>query len=277
MNWNRLFLHDLRRGIFCKRAIIPLLQFFLILSLFLLNTRRNVEQITVGDFIFHLFCGLPLPQSIREDAFHLPTIWLQVLACPVYLNMSYPLSDLTKEGEQILIRSGSRKQWFLSKCVWNLCASIFYFCSALVTALILTLAAGGKLSLTCTPFLVELSSDMPMKSEITSLEEIIALVLLPLLTISALNILQMTLSFFMKPIYSFLICMAILVASVFSTCPILLGNGAMLLRSPLFFSEKTKVSVLLTGITELFVIISCISMGMLKFKTFDVLPSAEKE
>lgn len=277
MSWNRLFRHDLHRGILCVRQIIPFVQFLLISLFFWLGVRNAVERITFGDFLFHLFGGMPVLTGIQNNTFRLPTIWLQIFACPLYLNLSYPLNDLTKEGEQILIRCGSRKHWILSKYAWNFCASAVYFLSALAAALCITLAAGGKLTLACSPALTSLLSYMPMQPVITPLGEAAALLILPLLTIASLNMLQMTLSFLIRPVYGFLICMAVLIVSVFLPSPCILGNGAMLLRSELFFIGDAQVSASASGMTALLTMLLCVPAGILKFKTFDILPSQEKE
>lgn len=270
MSWSSVFAHDLGRGLVRKRAVVPFLQFFAMHFFFWLWAREMAEKISLGDFLFHVFAGVPVLRNVNGDSVQVPTLWLQTFCCSLYLYLSYPLNDLTKEGEQILVRSGSRRRWFLSKCAWCLLASVFYYGSALASGWIMVLVTGGDMALTCNPYFVMISSELPMRQGITNLQLAQALVVLPLLTISALNLLQMILSFWIKPIYSFLTCVTLLGVSVFVPSGFLLGNGAMLMRSSLFF--EGEVSALHGGLTALAVIILCVPIGLLRFQKYDILP-----
>ena len=275
MNWNRILLHDLRRGILRKRLLIPCIQFMLLYLFYWLGRRGMYGSLSPADYLFYAFSGIPRVDVFRADSFHLPTIWLQIMACPLYLNLSYPLSDLTKEGEQILVRSGSRVRWFLSKCIWNLSSSLTYVAIAAAAAFIMSAVTGGPLTMTCNPNLVAMKADLPLNHNITGFASFLALLILPLLTISALNMLQMVLSFFVKPIYSFLFCMTVIVASIWGVTPVLLGNGTMVLRNGTFFVGG--LSPVVSAVIALMVILCSIPAGVWKFQKYDVLPTMERE
>ena len=96
-----------------------------------------------------------------------------------------------------------------------------------------------------------------------------AVLVLPLLTVSALNMLQMVLSFFVRPIYSFLFCMTVIAASIWVPNPVLLGNGAMVLRNGALFAGGLSPAA--AGGIALLVILGCIPAGIWKFRNYDIL------
>lgn len=108
---------------------------------------------------------------------------------------------------------------------------------------------------------------------ITSTQVLIYCMILPMLSTSALNLLQMTLCLYVKPILSFITIMCILVISLFWHSPLALGNGAMLLRSALFFSGGIKpVSIAIAALSS---IVICVFGGTLKFKKANILSMEE--
>lgn len=277
MSWNSAVAWDLRRGIFRKIYLFPMFQFIFLSFFFWLNTQGRSEKALLGDYLFSFFCGISPVQVLQNDSFSLPTTWLQIMACSMYINLSYPLCDLTKEGEQNLIRCGSRRIWYLSKCLWNISASIAYFLSAVVAAIIVTFLTGGKISLDFHPIFFEHLTNTSMNSAITAFEKVLVLALIPLTAIAAINMLQMTLSFLIRPVYGFLVCLSILVTEIFFPAAFLPGNGAMVLRSSILFPDGRQASAIPSAIINLLLIALCIPIGMKRFQNYDILPAAGKE
>ena len=277
MSWNRVLASDYRRGIFRGIYLFTMFQFLLLSFFFWLNARSMTNKPSLGDYLFYFFRGIPSVQNLQGGTFSLPTMWLQIFTCSLYVNLSYPLCDLMKEGEQILVRCRSRKTWYLSKCIWNVSASITYFLSAILAAMIVTFFTGGELILDFHPAFFRHLTSAHLKSSITYSEELLTLIVIPLTAIVAINIFQMTLSFIIKPAYAFLSCMTILVAGTFFPSPFLLGNGAMLLRSPILFVDGIQTAEVPSVIIDLLTIILCIPVGTIRFKRYDILPTARKE
>ena len=277
MNWNRLVVCEFRRGIIRKVQLLAVLQFLFLSFFFWISKRNLAEKPLLGDYLFYFFCGIPPIQNNQSGTFSLPTMWLQIFACALYVNLSYPLCDLTKEGEQILVRCGSRRKWYMSKCIWNLSASIAYYLSAVLSANFMTLITGGNAVLDFHPdFFIHLTS-ASYRATITVQEKLLAIVVLPVTAIAAINMLQMTLSFIFKPVYAFITCMTVLIAGIFFASPFLVGNNVMLLRSSLLFVDSTQISAIHSVITNILTISLCIPIGMNKFKDYDILPTVGKE
>lgn len=145
MSWRKLFAHDLRCGLLRWR-------YALVLPLFALPCvmgRGELGNYGGGanwmDMMLYCFRG--------TSTIELPALWLLVIAGCLLLNLDYMLNDLTLSGQQIIVRCGSRRGWYISKCLWNLCACVFYFALACLTVLVFTWAAGGTAALENTPAL----------------------------------------------------------------------------------------------------------------------------
>ena len=271
MSWLKLLRHDLRCGLLRWRyLLVPAL---VLLPCIVCRS----EVVLTGapgtwmDYMLYCFKGsLPLNAG-SELTLALPTFWLLAMAGCLLLNLDYLLSDLTQAGQQIIFRSGKRRGWYLSKCVWNLCSCGLYLALICGSVLGFTLLFGGQASAQSTPEILEIHfQEMGTEmARLTLWQGVIAAVLMPLVTLMALSMLQMALSLLVRPIVSFLVTFAILVLAVYCNLPILPGTGAMVIRSGLLLPEGISpgTGALAAGC----VILLSAAAGCLRFKYTDLL------
>lgn len=267
MNWFKLIGHDLRAGIFRARYLaVPVI---FCLPCFSCAVRQSgVAAGSWMDYLMYCFKGIP-PLSTGAQEFELPILWFLVMGGCLFLNLDYPLNDLTEAGQQVIIRSVSKKRWFLSKCLWCLMSCGVYFLLGALTALVFALVSGGSVELSGTPTFAERVMEVYIPEGLSLRQALLAAVLLPYSTIAAVNMLQMTLCLIMKPIFSFLICICTLIVSLFLYTPFALGNGAMAIRSGLVTG-----GALSSGLSALFcaiVIICSVIIGVVRFDRMDFL------
>lgn len=280
MNWIKIFAHDVRCGLLRPRYILILI-IFLIPCVACYSTVKSMDcSRTWIDYMIYSFQGLkPINVANASLEFHLPINWLLIMTCCMFLNLDYMLSDMTNFGQQVIIRCKNRTGWFLSKCMWNLCSTLMYFCCGWLTMVLFALITGGRITMENAPqisgyvfsSIIENITDSTFN--ITKTQVLIYCMILPMLSTSALNLLQMTLCLYVKPILSFITIMCILVLSLFWHSPLALGNGAMLLRNALFFSDGIKpVSIAIAALSS---IVICVFGGTLKFKKANILSMEE--
>lgn len=202
--------------------------------------------------------------------FPMPMVWLLVIGTCLFLNLDYFLCDLSLTGQQIIARCGNRRMWFLSKCIWNILSTFVYFLLVAATVLLFTVLMHGKVSLGTTPEIQQIILGDFELGRISIEHEILLGIVVPYLTLAALNILQMTLCIFMKPIVSFLCIAGLLVLSVYVSNGLILGNGAMTIRTVL--ERSSGVTPKTTIILAITVISLCILVGMWAFKKTDIFP-----
>lgn len=276
MSWFKLLQHDLRCGILRWRyvtaallALFPCLEFLY---------SANIIGVSPSwmDYLLLTFKGMiPVQASGPMDNVTLPFSWLLVMGACLFVNLDYLLMDLTNNGQQVMIRSWSRHDWFLSKCVWNLAATAVYFLCIGLVELVFVVVTGGQISpentKECYLGIFGLAAFEPVQLPLW--QGLMLGLLLPYLTLAALSMLQMTLCLVVKPVVSFLVCMALLVLAVYVDSPFALGNGAMTIRSSIVASDgQDPIVAVLTAIG---IITVCMIVGTVVFKHSDVLGSKE--
>lgn len=282
MSWLKLARHDLRCGLLRARYLAAGAFFMLLTCLSLWNTvtfyRRNGGTVSAAwmDYLLCFFQGkeqvvLRSPRDVVE----IPLAWLTAVGACLFLNLDYLLFDLTNSGQQVIVRAGTRRGWYLSKCLWNICAAGVYFAVLLATALAFTLCTGGRVSLENTPELAKAVFGLENGETValTAWQALAAGVLVPFLTVAALSMLEMTLCLLVKPILSFLLCMGVMVLSVYWYHPLALGNGAMAVRSA--YVTAGGVSPGLSALLAIGMIGLCVLTGALHFRHTDILGMEE--
>ncbi len=272
MSWFKIVRHDLYCGLLRWRylaavilAMIPCLEFQYAL------TARELSGNWI-DFLLNTFRGVaPIQNTAAMNEVQIPFVWLTIMGACLYLNLDYMLYDLTTNGQQVIIRSGTRSGWFLSKCLWNLLATVCYFGLIALAECMFVVAIGGELTAKNTPEVSQMLFGMVTFSPVslTALEGVLIGLVLPCLSAAALNMLQMVLCLLVKPVVSYLVCVALLVLSIYWNAPFDLGSGAMAMRSALVaeggHGPRAMIAVLLS------VIAGCAAVGCLVFKHTDIL------
>lgn len=276
MNWFNLLRHDLRCGILRWRYVTAALLALLPCLGFLSSATIIGVNPSWMDYLLWTFKGtIPVQTSGPLDSVTLPFSWLLLLGACLYINLDYLLMDLTNNGQQVMIRSQSRQEWFLSKCVWNLVATAVYFLLIGLVELVFVVVTGGQVlpenTKECFLGIFGLVAFEPVQLPLW--QGLILGLLLPYLTVAALSMLQMTLCLVVKPVVSFLVCMVLLMLAVYVNSPFVLGNGAMTIRSSIVASDgQEPITAVLTAMG---IIAVCMIVGTVVFKHSDVLGSKE--
>lgn len=271
MNWLKLLRHDLRYGLIRWRYLL----IFPLSALPCIPCYTDAQLANVSgtwmDYMLYCFKGSVPVTASPEMSLALPIFWVLAMAGSLLLNLDYFLSDLTQAGQQIMIRSKTRQGWYLSKCAWKLCSCMLYTMLLCTSVLLFTLLSGGTVSLQCTPSVMEIYlSELTVEPTLLSgLPGFIAVVLMPLVTLMALNMLQMAVCLLVRPIIGFLISMAILVFSVYCNLPFALGNGAMAIRSALLVPGG--ISPGFATLTSMAILLASAILGAWKFQNTDIL------
>ena len=210
----------------------------------------------------------------RERGFQIPVLWMLGLLFPLFITLNYPFRDIKTIGVQLLLRSESRVGWWLAKCVWCLCCTVVYF-----------LLTYGTVTVLCAvwdiPLTLEISGDsiivlfadtgmMPDVQEVSAGQVILTVLVLPFLTVTALNMLELLLSLIIRPVYSFLACVSLVAASAYAKSPILFPNYANIARSGAFF--VTGMDGRLGIAICLAVVVFSVAAGAAVFRRWDILP-----
>ena len=278
MMFFKLFCHDADSGI--RKRCLYYLMLVVAVTIFCQECYMKVqayqyrglvtENVTWMDYLAFLFQGMEVYIPGPENPFVFPVMWVLIFLFSAYATLSYPFDDLTHYGQQILIRSGGRGGWWLSKCLWNLCSSLLYFGIFYGVTLLFCLYREVPISLQTTPDLVKelIQAEQPVAMGVK--EGICLLIVMPVLVSAALNLLQMMLGLFLKPLFSFGIVSSILILSAYYKEEWSLGNHTMLLRSRIVLGEE-GVSPEIGVVLSVSILLLSALLGKLYFKKYDIL------
>lgn len=274
--------HDLKIGVLSSwLKFVPVLLIFAASCLYLKNNMHSLmiaghlpnSSVSFADYILYTFRGMQKysvdPENIKQG-FYIPALWLLLNLYLGYIIGNYPLKDLHGYGQQILIRSKARTQWWVGKVIWNIVCVLAFYAVGYLTVIVITLAT-GTLSLTPSAAVALYCGGMDI-SGWTGNGGIIVAMIQPVISSLALCLIQMVLSFFIKSVFSYIVTIIILVLSAFYCSEFLIGNYSMMLRSNLIL--KGGVEFHFAVLFGCLLMAASIVIGLLRFKRMDIL---EKE
>ncbi|MCD8127744.1 MAG: hypothetical protein LUD82_10000 [Clostridiales bacterium] len=256
--------HDLRSGLWLRKyfILIPIIIALVCAAVYTRVFLSYESSNTLGMVLFFLMGGtLPAQSLSAGEVLEIPVLWLLFQTGCLVFTMGYPIGDLERSGTQILLRSGGRIRWWLSKCVWNVLSTILYNLALYVVLAVYCLVASIPLSLSVSgDYAYEIlpSFDTQIQAFYGSGVMLVQLIVVPVLMMSALNLFQMLLSFALNQILGFVISVAWLVWSIFQISPLAIGNYGLMQRSSLFYSQGISF---LWG-TPLLCLVGLLCMGL---------------
>lgn len=276
----KLYLRDIK-SVFFKNyrvVIIPLMfwTFCRELTEMMHHYKINAE-VSFVEYLLYCFSGADSAGSNEGIAF--PVQWLSVMVLICFLTFDFMYRDLNPEGQQVLIRSGSRNKWWLSKCTATVSATVFCYALAMLTVLCYCLVHDSDISFACHQSTIEFIT----KSVCVNPDDIFpnlwqavkCTVLLPIAVLTALNMIEMVLSLLFRPFVAFCILSMYIVASIYKTSPFAIGSYCMLTNSSLFRSEGFSIDFALIECAAI-ILLSAV-VGLLIFRRYNVLQRKEDE
>lgn len=235
---------------------------------------------TWGVYVMYLFMGMEkVSRQTMTSGYLLPVFWVLLLLVPLFLTLWYPFRDMAEMGPQILLRSGSRSRWWLSKCAWNLACTAVYILLVWGTAALYCLCRGVPLSMEISTDAAEMlfadadvvAADVAVAS---AGQKVFCVLLLPYLVIASLSMMEMLVGLVFSPMYSLLACVAFLTAGTCAAAPALFVNYANLTRSALFVEGGLDGR---TGFAVCFIVLlGSVLAGGVVFRGADILPGKKE-
>ena len=244
MNVFKLIINDIEEGIIRNKRYIsaPIISFFacmvadIKINNYIFGYQLNDKR-TIFDVFAEIFNGTdPL---IRQQSFQLPYMWIGIFLCILLINFDYVNKDISQFGIQVITRLKHRKEWWYSKCIYNICSSLYYYLIFMFTIIIFCSVNKYQILFRNTPELTQVlaNSGTYIYKQLTafSKEEIILQIVSPLVLLITLNMLQMTLSLIIKPTYSLVVTMGILLLGLFTDNVYSISRMGMCMMSNLYY------------------------------------------
>lgn len=245
----------------------------------------GLAQLSFGDFFCVLFGGATERRDVDMGFWTIPAAWILVCALIFYLTLDYPYRDLAGMGKQLIVASGSRWGWWLSKCAWVIAAVLLAYALMLGACALATLCVGGRW---VSELWEQVASTVGLRTyALIGGEDIVfnlsgaardvslrtwdmgsCLATIPLMLV-ALCLVQLTLSLLAGPLPAFGVSMATLLVSAWAVSPALLGNYLMVTRTTVVSTSGVDVGVGI-AISIVLIIVSIVGGG-LAFSRMDIL------
>lgn len=274
MKLYKLIRYDFINGIW-RRCYLYLV-LLVVCVLFFYNYWRILQEPQSATFLnclFYFFEGRDPFDGTAGEAFSFPALWVFLFLYVAYITLEYPCRNIIGHGSQVLIRCKNRRVWWISKCLWAALATIIYFALLYLVIMMLCLVFGMDISLQYSDNVNKMILDLD-PIETTSVQNILLLVILPVLTALTIVFVQMCIGLFCKRIYSFLIVAVWLLASCYFQSPFAIGNFAMIKRS--IFCSGGQMMIRQGIFIECILITLSVIVGMIRFRRYDVINGGVK-
>ena len=261
--------YDLYNGIL-KRSVWILLPIviFAMIMFEIYATIKGIKNsgisMTLGEVIAYFWHG-SVPAGSSLGATHQHIGWLLIQLGCICFTIEYPTRDLNIFGQQIIVRCGSRVKWWLSKCVWIAFSVMIYLFAGFFVFAVESAFLGLEMSLD-----IQQSSMMQILifcnvgfGRHTGLKSFFILVIMPYLSMLALNLFCVIVSLICNQICSMITGLFALTIIARYMSPLIVTNYCMLQRCSYFYSDGVDYSVgiaYLIGIIAVLMIIGAMIM-----------------
>lgn len=277
MKFYKLIRYDLRNGFFQNRFRLLAIILLVLASCMDFYLRKNlayhfenlVPDGTFMDYTCFLLGGIPEFILGVDESFIFPVKWFLFHLLLLYGTLHYSSRDLFSCGITILPRSGNRVLWWLSKCIWNCCYVVMAYLTSFLAIFIFCAASGESLSLSVTPEYV--NQLMGARSPFTEfpLQLTVLILFLPLFISIGNSLIQMLLTLFIKPMFSFGMLAAFLLCGAYLNCGLFWSTYAMPVRSK--WIAETGFSFMQGMAVSILVAAAAILTGCIRFQRYSIL------
>lgn len=289
MNVFNIQLCDIKEGIIKnKRNII--IPFLCVLQCMYANLNINMfkkyhgvhRKTSLLDLLAEIFHGCdPIGKNPNPDIkIVIPYLWFSLFAFAVFISFDYMYNDLTQFGIQILSRAKRRTSWWASKCIWCYESSIWFYFLFVFTAFVFSFANDYEILHLNNTEIINVIADRSVIYDYVGITEIkvlhiLSIIFSPLIAICTLNMIQMILCLFIKPMYGYFIIIGLLVIGIITDSPLAFTRIGMVTFSNTYFDNAYSTT---EGLWICIAInILCMIIGKLYFKIYDILPDKDKE
>lgn len=277
MKFIKLLCFDIKNGILRNKflfisALAVSISFVFDFSVRISHINNDLGNYYLGDVIMYVYGGIKEYIPSREERFAFPAIWTILMITQMIGTLNYPYDNLNSFGKQILIRANNISIWWISKCVWNIFYSVFYHMIIWCVILLFCVIFDYEIKLDINTDLLMRFFDL--RETDLSVEMInipIYIFAVPIIMSLAVNLIEMTLSLFIRNIFSFLVMSCLMISSAYIMNFFMIGNCEMLIRND--YILKNGINFECGAIFAFILIILSFVIGAVKFNKYDIINS----
>ena len=262
----RLLMCDVRYGVAAISprlvfvACIVAMAFFIAWVKVFIRLPEAAGDLSFGECMLLIWYGMMPYYPDNGDLFLFPMAWFCVLVAAAFTVADYPSRDLEGMGSTVVVVSGSRWAWWLSKCLWVVLMGLIVVGITMVFSLVVTLVCQGSLSLAVRPgvacvleagfnFEIQDASRLIQEGEAAAVAsalpslDIAPAIGVATLCLVAILLMQTVLSVHLHPVLGIAATIAVLFLSAYFFVPWLPGEYMLLARSGVLLDEGLNLDV----------------------------------
>lgn len=231
----------------------------------------SYKDIGFIDLFFIMFKG---SDYIMYNQFYLPINWILIYIYITYLIGSYCYDDLSEESSHVLVRMKNRRAIWLSKVIWMI-STVFVFYLIIFLLISFFSIAMFDMSFKWSEF-SSIGVLHQLQDEYSSIQFMLLIICIYILTSMTISILQMLISFIIKPTYIYIVNIFILMICVYLKKFLVPIQASLILRQNLF-DNTYSMDPISSIVYNLFVFIIIFIVGLRYIKKFDLLVSQKTD
>lgn len=263
-----LLYNDLIKGVIQRYKYFLLAFLFFSFVCFELGMRINNSQCSIFDFILKFFVGNEPFDINSKEKIDIPIIWIMFHSILSLIVGFYVSDDIKKSASALIIRVQSKRIWWSSKFVWCIFSVLVYYIVFIFTVILFCLIFGNLSIVTNTDI-----TEKFFKIDISLIKDtdiILVFFIMPMISSIAISVFQVVLGLIIKPIYSFMLIVTIMVCSSFYSNTFLLFNFSMISRYN-YFSSKSNITLQNGLVISICLIVISYIWGMIVIKRKDII------
>lgn len=232
---------------------------------------RHIDSYTCGDMILWVLRGVKKYDSGVIKTVDISSVYMLPNIFVVYIVGNYVIKDLYGFGKNIIVRTGSRFNWWISKCIWGILTAVLSYAILYAVIIVAGICTGGvKLAPTPEVCYSAISMDKQIIIQNTNLTGlVISLMAMSLLMTITFCIIQITVGLIISPVIGYVIVMSYLIIGAFSDNPFIISIYCMALRNGIYSPEG--YNILLGVIIMAAITIFCMVAGSLYIRKMDII------
>lgn len=275
MKFCRLLRYELIEQILKNKRyiIVPLFIWFYCFQIngYFYNINPDLHA-SVGDYLLYIFSGTD--PFLKTGQFEYPLFWMALFIISVFIITGFAQKDLQGYGAQMLIRSRTRKKWWASKCISSILMSAVFVVLVILSVAIFCLFSNGRISFDLSSEVIETAA-VETCFTARNIHHVdfwttgALLIGIPIIMISAMNMIQLFFSLLIGAIGSFIMVNAYMAMAFFAVSPYILPGYLMLNHSSVFVAGGLDYRPGL--ISGLLLIAASWLLGNLVFQKADII------
>ena len=187
--------------------------------------------------------GMKKIETGRHMNIDIPSVYIFPNVIIAFIVGNYIIKDLYGYGKSVLLKAGSRINWWISKCIWCLVSALVCYGMMYIVIAVAGICTGSfSISPTQDVCCYMLNMDRQYIENVDIVRLMLSVMGTSLVMTMTLNMIQITIGLILSPTIGYMAVMVFLVVAAFSDSPVIITLYCMAVRSGLYMPSGYKIA-----------------------------------